>query len=212
MDLQTFFESLSGQLIVAAVIAAILIIIYFFGAKTTKSHATIMAVSAVLIALSFVLNNFAPHFQLPYGGSVTLFSMFVLYFIGYCYGPRVGILAGMAYGLLNLLVSPVAYYPIQIVLDYFLAFGMIGAGSLLRKTKNGIITGYLVGVFGRFIASFLSGVIFFAMYAPEAYTPVTWSIVYNGSYMGAEAVLTVVVLMIKPVRSALEKLAKKYGA
>jgi thiamine transporter len=212
MDLQAFFESLLGQLITAAVIAAILAVIYFSGAKRNKNHASVIAVSAVLIALAFVLNNFAPHFSLPYGGSVTLFSMFVLYFVGYCYGPRVGILAGIAFGLMNLLINPAAYYPVQIILDYFLAFGMIGAGSILRKKKNGIITGYLLGVFGRFICSFLSGVIFFAMYAPAGYTAVTWSIVYNGRYMGIEAALTVVVLLIKPVRAALEKLAKKYGA
>ncbi len=212
MDLQAFFESWVGQLAIAAAVAAILAVIYFSGAKKSKNQAAVIAVSAMLIALAFVLNNFAPLFRMPYGGSVTLFSMFVLYFAGYCLGPRVGIAAGMVFGLLDLLINPVAYYPVQIILDYFLAFGMIGAGSMLRRTKNGLISGYLAGVFGRFICSFLSGVIFFSMYAPPGYTGVTWSIVYNGSYMGVEAALTVAVLLIKPVRSALEKLAQKYGA
>ncbi len=211
MDLQTFFESFTGQLIVVIIIAAILAVIFFLSGKDKKTHARTIAISAALIAMAFVLNNFVPRIRLANGGSITLFSMFVLFYVGYCFGTRNGILAGMAYGLLDFLISPSAYYPMQIVLDYILAFGLIGAGSILRKQKYGIITGYLLGVLGRYIASVMSGVIFFAEYAPEGLSPLVYSLLYNISYMGIEAAATVIVLLIKPVRITLENLAKKYG-
>ncbi|MGD9474950.1 MAG: energy-coupled thiamine transporter ThiT, partial [Eubacteriaceae bacterium] len=55
------------------------------------------------------------------------------------------------------------------------------------------------GVSGRFVFSFLSGLIFFGMYAPEGFSGFTWSLVYNGSYLLGEAVLTVIVLAIPAV-------------
>ena len=62
--------------------------------------------------------------------------------------------------------------------------------------------GYAVGVLGRFIFAVLSGVVFFADYTPEGMSPLGYSAAYNGSYLAAEAVLTVVVLLIPAVRAA----------
>ena len=60
-----------------------------------------------------------------------------------------------------------------------------------------------MGVIGRFVFSILSGVIFFAMYAPEGMNPLVYAILYNGSYLAAEAAITIVVLMIPAVRKAM---------
>ena len=60
-----------------------------------------------------------------------------------------------------------------------------------------------MGVLGRFFFSVLSGVIFFAAYAPEGMNPIVYSVMYNGSYLGAEALLTVVLLSVPAVTKGL---------
>ena len=52
----------------------------------------------------------------------------------------------------------------------------------------------------------LSGVVFFGSYAPEGFSGLTWSLWYNLTYLGVEAVLTVIVLMIPAVRETLDRL------
>lgn len=175
--------------------------------KSTKA----LTLAAVLIAAAFVLNNFAPKIKMPYGGSATLFSMFILFFISYTLGPKYGILACVAYGLLDLTAASSIYYPLQAIVDYPIAFGLLGVGGILRNKKYGLYTGYLLSVFLRFLATFASGAIFFGEYAPEGFSGVSWSFVYNISYIGIEAAVTLVVLLIPQVHNALYKLAKNYG-
>jgi len=52
-------------------------------------------------------------------------------------------------------------------------------------------------------------VIFFADYAPEGMNPWVYSIVYQGSYLGAEMVLTLIVISIPPVANALSLVKSK---
>jgi thiamine transporter len=180
--------------------------ISYFTNKDGKGQMSIkqISVSALCIALAFVMSNIKL-FKLPMGGSVTLFSMFFITFIGYLYGPRVSISAAFAYGLLQMIVDPYIISVPQLVCDYVLAFTALGLAGFFYEKKNGMIIGYLVGIFGRFIFSVLSGVIFFAAYAPEGMHPVVYSSLYNGSYIGAEAVLTVIVLLIPAVHKALNR-------
>lgn len=115
-------------------------------------------------------------------------------------------MAGMCVGLVDLIFSPYVIHPVQLLLDYPLAFGAIGFAGLLRNKKGGLIAGYLLGVFGRYICSVLSGIIFFGTYAPEGFNSVTWSAWYNFAYLGAEAAITVVLLVIPPVKRAFTRL------
>ena len=66
--------------------------------------------------------------------------------------------------------------------------------------------GYLAGVLGRFFFAFLSGMIFFGSYASSynMAAPV-YSFVYNGAYIGAEAAITVILLMLPPVSKGLAR-------
>ena len=52
----------------------------------------------------------------------------------------------------------------------------------------------------------LSGIIFFADYAPESMGPVVYSLVYNIAYIGIEALLTIAVLLVPTVRKALNRI------
>ena len=57
-----------------------------------------LVTSGVLIALGTVLSMIKV-FDLPYGGSITLFSMVPLMVLGYMYGIRWGLLCGFVFVL-----------------------------------------------------------------------------------------------------------------
>lgn len=209
MDYEQFFSSIPGQLLCVGIIILFFAAIFFMTRKE-KLSAKAITMSAILIALAFVSNNFLPRWRLPNGGSVTLFSMLFLYLIGYTMGLKVGIIGGMAYGVLDLLFSASAYYPLQILLDFPFAFGALGLGALLRDKKFGLQGGYILGAFMRFVMSFLSGYFFFAEYTPEGYSPVMWAIVYNGTYILIEGIITLIVMSLKPVSTAIARMRKSY--
>jgi thiamine transporter len=178
-------------------------------AKSTKrpaSPAKALAFSALLAALAVALGAITL-FRMPQGGSVTPFSILPLFLAAYYFGVPRGILVGVAVGLLNLLINPFIVHPVQVLLDYPLAFGAVALGGVFRGWgKKGLIPGYLTGVLCRYAFAVLSGVVFFGTYAPEGFSGLTWSLWYNLTYLGVEAVLTVIVLMIPAVRETLDRL------
>lgn len=204
--LQSFFESTHGQLLIVVSIVLAFALIFKLSKKENKSNIKALTYSAIAVAVAYVLNQITL-FRMPQGGSITPFSMLFIVMIGYYFGVRQGILAGAAFGLLDLLINPYVIHPIQMLIDYPLAFASLGMGSVLKK--QGIIPTYLLGVFGRLVCSVLSGVIFFGSYAPEGQGAFMYSTIYNGSYMGAEALLTCVLLAIPAVRNAINEVKNK---
>lgn len=193
-------------LVIVLMLAAVALVSYFTNADGKgKMSIKQITFSALCLALAFVMSNIKL-FKLPMGGSVTLFSMFFICYIGYLYGPRVSLSAAFAYGLLQMIIDPYIISVPQLLCDYILAFGALGLAGFFYEKKHGMIIGYIVGIFGRFLFSTLSGIIFFADYAPEGMSPVAYSVVYNGSYIAAEGVLTVIVLLIPVVHSALNRI------
>ena len=163
-----------------------------------------LAFCGISIALAYVL-SFIKLFDLPLGGSVTLCSMFFICVIGYMLGPKYSLTAAFAYGLLQLLQDPQIYAPMQLIIDYFFAFTALGLSGFLKNKKNGLITGYLLGITVRFLFSTLSGYVFFGEYAPEGWNPLIYSICYNGAYIYAEALITLIIIVLPPVRNAISK-------
>ncbi len=204
--LQSFFESVVGQISTVVVIFLLLVLVMRTNEK--KNDVSVLVRTSILLAIAFVLNHIIL-LKMPQGGSVTAFSMFAIFLAAYLFGPRQGILAGMAYGLLDLVLNPYVVHPMQLFLDYPLAFGAIGIGGLLRNEKYGIITGYLLGVLGRYLIVVLSGIIFWGEYAAEGFNAVTWSFFYNMTYILPEAVATVAVLLIPQVRSVFDRFKAK---
>lgn len=192
-------------LVVVLFVLAAALVSYFMNADGKgKMSIKQLTVSALCLALAFVLSN-VKLFKLPMGGSVTFFSMFFITFIGYLYGPRVSLSAAFAYGLLQMIVDPYIISVPQLLCDYILAFTALGVAGFFFEKKNGMVVGYLAGIFGRFVFSSLSGIIFFADYAPENMNPIVYSVLYNGSYIAAEGIITIVVLLIPAVHSALNR-------
>ena len=204
--LQSFFESVTGQ--IATVVVIFLLLVLVMRTNEKKNDVSILVKTAILLAVTFVLNHITL-FRMPQGGSITAFSMFALFLVSYLFGARQGILAGLAYGLLDLVLNPYVIHPMQIFLDYPLAFGAIGIGGLLRNNNNGIITGYLLGVLGRYLIVVLSGIIFWGEYAAEGFNAVSWSFFYNMTYILPEAVITVLILMIPQVRNLFDRFKMK---
>jgi len=176
--------------------------------KEKTFNAKALAFSGVALALATVISVFIKLPSLPLGGSVTLFSMLVVCLIGYCYGPVVGITAAIAYGILQFIVGPYVVHPVQVLLDFPLAFGALGLSGFFYNTKHGLIKGYCIGVLGRFIVHCISGVIFYTEYVGNFGGDVAaiWTgIVYNMTYIVPEFVATVIILAIPAVRNALTR-------
>lgn len=167
--------------------------------------------SAMAIALATVIAVVIKLPSLPNGGSVTLFSMLIISLIGYWYGPVTGIIAAVTYGILQFITGPYVVHPAQVLLDYPLAFGALGLSGFFSKKKNGLILGYLTGVCGRYLFHMISGLIFYTTYVDHAAGNIAaiWgSAVYNLTYILPEAVLTVVLLLLPPVRKTMETLRR----
>ncbi len=162
---------------------------------------------AMAIALGTVLSEIKI-ISFPWGGSATLLSMLVICLPGYFFGLGAGLMTGVAYGALQLLVDPYVIFPAQLVVDYFLAFGALGLSGLFTNAKQGLLKGYLTGVLGRYVFVVISGWIFFSEYAWEGWPVLPYSLVYNGIYIFAEAAVTLVVLSIPAVNRGISSIKK----
>ena len=169
-----------------------------------------LVLCAILIALSIGLNQIKL-LHLPFGGSITLLSMLAATLAGYFCGPKWGLISGLALGLLNLAFGGYVVHPIQLILDYILAFTALGLSGFFTETKNGLYIGYAISVIARFICSFLSGFIFFGEYAPEGMSPALYSFAYNGISIGAEGVITLIILAIPVVHDTIYRLKKQFN-
>jgi len=137
-----------------------------------------LTVSGIMIALGTVL-SFVQVFQLPYGGSITLFSMVPVLLLGFMFGARWGVLCGAVFGALQAILGATmsAAFAGQttigvvgvLMIDYIIAFSVLGlAGMFKNRIKNPTLAfalGCFAATFLRFAAHFTSGVIIWGSYA-----------------------------------------------
>lgn len=172
-----------------------------------KLSAKQLAFCAMSIALGTVLSN-VKVYDFPFGGSITLLSMLIICLPGYWFGLGAGVITGVAYGVLQLLVDPYVLFPMQLLVDYPLAFGALGLSGLFANSKNGLLKGYLVAIFGRYVFAVISGWIFFGTYAWEGWAPLPYSLAYNACYIFAEGAITLAILAIPAVKNAFARVKK----
>jgi thiamine transporter len=151
----------------------------------------VIAEIVVFVALATVL-SYIKIFSLPEGGSVTAGSMVPILWLALRRGPKVGLFAATVYGLVQL-TNPFIVHPAQLLLDYPIAFGMLGLAGFFQKRP---FLGVNISILGRFLAHFISGFIFFSNYAPEGMSPIIYSAVYNGGYLLAELVISVYIIYL----------------
>lgn len=196
----------AGVIVTLVVIFLLWIVAAVIRNRNTKSKAKLttkqLVFSAMAIALAVVCSMIKV-MEMPMGGSITLLSMLFIVLIAYWYGPYVGIMTAVAYGLVQFVVEPIFYTVPQMLFDYPLAFGALGMAGFFNKKKFGLQLGYLAGVIGRYVFATISGVLFFAAYAPEGMHPLVYSMAYQASYLVPEAVITFLILCIPQVTKAL---------
>lgn len=158
-----------GMIVSAVIIMALLVAVYILGGKKDVNNTRALVYGAVAVALSFAL-SYARLFKLPQGGSVTFASLLPLMIYCMMFGTRRGLLVCLVYGTLQALQDPYIIHPMQFLLDYPLAFGLIGvSGIFVEKNlfKNkivGFVLGAVLAVGLRYACHVCSGVFAFADY------------------------------------------------
>lgn len=159
--------------------------------------------SAIMLALGFIL-SMLKIIDMPFGGSVTVFSMLPAVIIAYRYGTPWGLLVGftasllqMLTGLKNLTYGTSAWAVIAIImLDYVVAFTAMGLGGIFKgKIKDqgaSIACGAFAACLIRYICHVISGCTVWAGVSIPTNDGLIYSMVYNAAYMIPEAVITVV--------------------
>ncbi len=179
--------------------------------QKSKWSVKMLTTAAVCIAMSMLL-SYIKLFSMPTGGSITALSMLPLMMFAWLYGVGPGCVAGIAYGLLQFMQKPEVYHWAQIIIDYPLAFAMLGLAGAFRKINRpwALPAGVVLACFGRFVCHLFTGMVFFGEYAPASdfLSVFIYSAGYNGGYMGVETVLSAAVSALPPVQSMMRRIAK----
>lgn len=177
----------------------IIILIAFFGMgvaicrRNSRTWTTRrMAYAAMCIAIAFVLSCIKL-FRMPQGGSVTPAAMLPLILFSLACGPSHGLVVGCAFGLLQLIEDFYIIHPVQVLVDYPMAYAALTLGCLAmllpdRFARFRLPLAVLLGYCGRYAMAVISGAVFFAEYAGEQNAWI-YSLGYNISYLGIEALI-----------------------
>lgn len=212
--------------------------------------------SALMIALATIL-SFIVLFKLPFGGSLTPCCMLPIVLIAYRYGTKWGVATAFAFSLIQGIQgiaegtfsaaalgvengvfnggffsgSPLFAAFGIFLLDYVIAYTMLGFGGIYRnKIKNkqvGLVCGILTAGLFRYIAHVISGAIFFGIWGEWFFTQegffawgqtlvemfpgkslyIIYSLIYNMFFLIPEVGLTAVVgfLITKAMPKLLDK-------
>jgi len=172
--------------------------------KETRILAELSIFVAIGAALHYLSRLYLPFFHLPEGGSITAASLVPILWFALRRGLRWGLEAGIVFGLVDL-VLPGSYFisnPIEILLDYPLAFGALGLAGAFKKQP---LIGVGVGIAGRFVFHFISGIVFFYTYALEiGWNPALYSAAYNAAYLIPEFIISAVIIYTLAKRKLLD--------
>jgi thiamine transporter len=132
---------------------------------------------------------------MPQGGSITLGTMVPLFILALRRGPVAGAIAGALYGVFEGWIlggGKNFYYPAQVILDYPIAFGLLGLAGFFRRAPA---FGVLVASLARYGAHVLSGILFFGQYA-KGQPVVLYSLAYNALYLLPDFVIAIVLTLL----------------
>ena len=174
-----------------------------------KTH--VLAESAIMVALSlaiFLVSDLIPWPFLIYGGSFSLFGQVPIIIVSYRHGIKNGVSASLALAIFEMImgyknfvyVTGLAAYLIVAFADYLVAFGCLGLGGMFKGKFKGnqsaeLALGGIIVCVIRFICHYISGVTIWKSYCPEGMAVELYSLLYNGSYMSVELILTVIGLI-----------------
>ncbi len=177
-------------LFAVAVLAAVMIAV---SVTRRRWNAKALAYAAMAVALSFALSCIRLY-RMPQGGSVTPASMLPLMLFSAAFGVGPGLLAGAVDGLLQYLQGGSFAHPIQFLLDYVLAYSLIGLAGLYRVfpkawSKWSLYLAMVIAAAARAFSATLAGVLYWES------TP--WaSLVYNGTYLIPDTLICILVALL----------------
>ncbi|MBM7644314.1 thiamine transporter [Scopulibacillus daqui] len=168
-----------------------------------KTQIRIMTETALMTAISVVLSFIQIRGPWAAGGSISL-EMVPLIILSFRRGVKWGMAAGVIYGLINFMFNPYYVHPVQLILDYPLAFGLLGLSGIfiLKESETKVlaliklIAGVTIGCFARFVSHFASAMIFFGSSAPKGQPVALYAFIYNISYIGPSYIIALFVLIL----------------
>ena len=191
----------NNELLVTVIIAVslLLVALVLWMIRGVRLQTRTLIVGALCIAMSFVL-SYLRLYRMPQGGSITIASMLPVMIFAWLYGPAAEFLASFCYGLLQLIQDMYIVHPAQLLLDYILAFSALGLVAFFKKNY---IPGIIVAGFARFLMHYLAGIVFYASFAPEGQSPLLYSLVYNGSVVGPDLLICLIIASMPAVKRML---------
>ena len=199
---ENFKTLFSNPLTIITLIGCAILLIAFIKFKSLKFDSKLIARIGLAIALAFILDMIKIYTLPNGGGSISLGSMVPILLLSFIYGPSIGLFTGFLFGVFKLILDPYILNPIQVLFDYPLPFMAVGIAGFFKN----IYIGASIGMFLRFISHFISGVIFFGSYAPEGMSPIIYSLVVNGSAVGGELLICLVLLAFLPIERLIKTL------
>ena len=196
-------EILAQPTVILALMGVLAMTFGMIRIRREKMDTSVLINSALLLALAVVLEQLRI-FHMPQGGSVTAGAMVPLLLIACRFGVGTGVLAGFAYGMINMLQEPFILHPVQVLFDYPLPFMAMGLAGISRQH---IYWGTGLAFLARFVCHFISGVVFFGSYAPEGMSPVWYSLVFNITYLVPEMLICCLIFKVLPVKKLTEHMA-----
>ncbi|WP_096435455.1 energy-coupled thiamine transporter ThiT [Alteribacter populi] len=169
--------------------------------KDTK--VVVMAEIAIMGAIGFLLDFVSFGFAWLQGGSISL-MMLPIFIMAFRRGLKAGLATGLIVGLLNLSFGAYIVHPAQAILDYPLAFFVVGFAGLFFVSKERsvkhrismIVLGVFLGTLLRFAAHFASGVIWIDVFAPDEANAYLYSFVYNITYILPSFIVCLIVMIL----------------
>ena len=167
-----------------------------------------LTLSAVMTAVALALILVSKQLPAPWtqGGYITLGSMVPIILVSVIIDTKWGIASGFVFSLIQLMTdfylppatTAFSFFGV-IVLDYIVAFTVLGlAGFFARRMGNKIWSIALSGtiVTGmRYACHVLSGLLIWGAFSGSDCIPL-YALMYNGSYMIPEMIITTVVLAL----------------
>jgi len=188
-----------------ALLAVFAFIMAAIHVRRVKLTTPLMVNVAVMLAMTMVLHQLRLY-HFPQGGSVTMGAMIPIVLVSYRYGSPVGVMTGFICGLLVLLQDPFILHPLQVIFDYPLPYMAVGLAGMW-PTRRRLATALAFG--GRYLAHFISGVVFFASYAPAGTSPVVYSAMTNAALMIPECLICAAILKFLPVERLLTAMDRR---
>ncbi len=201
-------EILSHPVSVAALLIVLLIILAGLLKQRSNITTGTLVNTSLMLALAIVLHQLRLY-QMPQGGSITLGGMLPLLFVTWRYGFSAGCLAGFIFGCINILLEPFIIHPVQVLFDYPLPYMAL---ALCGLSKDHRYLSTIAAFLTRYICHIISGVIFFASYAPEGTSPLVYSMTANAMFLLPDIVICFVLMKILPIARLLTAMDRKYLA